>query len=93
MNQSFNCIWDALEDTPQDAELMRLRTRVLSSLRQEVEAEGTDFDRIADRLDTTADQARDVQEGNIDRLTLDALVRMAVTAKLKIDLSVSTSLR
>ena len=85
----FGDVWDALEDTPQAAANMRLRSEVLIAVEQEVRSWGVTQSKAADRLGVTQPRLNDLLRGKIDKFSLDALVELSVKAGLAVHLDVA----
>jgi predicted XRE-type DNA-binding protein len=84
----FKRVWDALEDSPEQATNMRLRSELLMALHARVEAWNTTQARAAKRLHITQPKLNDLLRGRIDKFGLDALVRLAEHAGLDVKLRV-----
>lgn len=85
-SQHFSSIWDALEDTPQDAANMRLRAKIMRTLCETVRAWELPQKDAAKRLGITQPRLNDVLNGKIDKFSLDALVNLSAAAKLEVDI-------
>ena len=81
-------IWDAIEDTPAEAENMKLRAKLMSALEQHIASKGWTQAEAARRLGVTQPRISDLKRGKIDLFALDGLVTMAVAAGLSIDLEI-----
>lgn len=88
-DEVFASVWDAIEDTPAEAENMRLRSRLLMALAGRIEEQGWTQSAAAERLGVTQPRVSDLVRGKVDLFSLDALVNMAVAAGLHVQLSVS----
>lgn len=84
--QTFSSVWDAIENTPAEAENMRLRSMLMTALQQRY-AETTQA-QAAKELGITQPRMSDLMRGKIHLFGLDALVNMAASAGLRIDLRV-----
>lgn len=84
----YKSVWDALEDSPEQAANMRLRSELLIALRRQVEAWHTTQARAATRLRITQPRLNDLLRGRIDKFSLDALVALAGPAGLEVRLKV-----
>ncbi|MDD1136414.1 XRE family transcriptional regulator [Pseudomonas sp. TNT2022 ID233] len=84
--QRFSSIWDALEDTPQEAANMRLRAKLMRTLCETIRAWELPQKEAAKRLGITQPRLNDVLNGKIDKFSLDALVNLSAAAKLEVDL-------
>lgn len=90
-DEIFDSVWDAIEDTPQEAENMRLRSTLLIALSQRIETEGWTQKDAASRLGVTQPRVSDLIRGKIDLFSLDALVNMVSAAGLHVDMTVSAA--
>lgn len=79
-NERFSSVWDAIEDTPEQAENMRLRAELMGRIADCVrEWEQTQIVAAA-RLGITQPRLNDLLNGRINRFSLDALVNISVPA-------------
>jgi predicted XRE-type DNA-binding protein len=86
--QRFASIWDALEDTPQEAANMRLRSKLMLELGKTVQAWELSQKEAAKRLGISQPRLNDVLSGKIDKFSLDALVNLSSSAHLTVDICV-----
>ena len=84
--QVFASVWDALEDSPEAAANMRLRSELLTALREAIAGWGMTQAQAARRLDVTQPRLNDLLRGRIDKFSLDALVLLAGRAGLVVHL-------
>jgi predicted XRE-type DNA-binding protein len=87
----FKNVWDALEDSPDQATNMRLRSELMMALHARVEAWNTTQARAAKRLRITQPRLNDLLRGRIDKFSLDFLVALAEHAGLDVKLKVRTA--
>ena len=87
-DEIYGSVWDAIEDTPQEAENMRLRSNLLIALSERIETEGWTQKDAAARLGVTQPRVSDLIRGKIDLFSLDALVNMVSAAGLHVDMTV-----
>jgi len=85
--QRFDSVWDALEDSPQEAANMRLRSKVMMELSKTIKAWGLSQKAAAKRLNITQPRLNDVLSGKINKFSLDALVNLSDAAQLGVDIS------
>lgn len=90
-DEIYGSVWDAIEDTPQEAENMRLRSTLLIALSRRIEIEGWTQKDAAARLGVTQPRVSDLIRGKIDLFSLDALVNMVSAAGLHVDMTVSAA--
>lgn len=85
----FASVWDAIEDTPEEAENMKLRSHLMMALKAHLTRAGLSQAEAAKQLGVTQPRVSDLMRGKINLFGLDALVNMAATAGLHIELRVS----
>ncbi len=86
--QKFASVLDAIEDTPEEAENMRLRSLLMTALRNHLLREELSQTEAALLLGVTQPRISDLMRGKINLFGLDALVNMTTAAGLRIELSV-----
>jgi predicted XRE-type DNA-binding protein len=84
----YASVWDAIEDTPADAENMKLRSALMIVIREHIKAKDWTHVEAAERLRVTQPLVAELMRGNIDRFDLDMLVKMAISAGLKVQMRV-----
>ncbi|MCY1441171.1 Helix-turn-helix domain protein [compost metagenome] len=88
-SQRFDNVWDAIEDSPEQAANMRLRSALLMAIMERVNSwEGTAAER-AQRLGITTPRYGNLKRGKIEAFSLDALVALADAAGLAVDWTIS----
>jgi predicted XRE-type DNA-binding protein len=88
---AFSSIWDALEDTPEAAENMRCRSKLMFALKEHIKAAGLSQAQAASALGVTQPRISDLVRGKINLFGLDALVNMAVAAGLRVEIKVGAA--
>ncbi|HZU90712.1 MAG TPA: XRE family transcriptional regulator [Stellaceae bacterium] len=81
-------MWDALEDTPAEAENMKLRARMMTAIRDAVAAWNISQAEAAKRLGVTQPRLNDLLRGRSEKFSLDALVALAGLAGLAVHLEI-----
>ena len=84
----FATVWDAVEDTPVAAGNMKLRSALMTGLKNYISRTEMSQAQAAKRLGVTQPRISDLMRGKIDLFGLDALVNMATAAGLRIELRV-----
>ena len=85
--QRFKSVWDALEDTPPDAENMKVRSGLMTAIVEHMEKiEGTQKEK-AKKIGITQPRLNDLLKGRINKFSLDALVGIAAAAGLEVILT------
>ena len=87
--QTFASVWDAIEDTPAEAENMRLRSSLMIALEEHIAREGLSQSRAAKVFGVTQPRVSDLMRGEIDLFGLDSLVNMLAAAGLHVELRVA----
>ncbi len=82
-------IWDAIEDTPAEAENMKLRAKLMTELEQHIASKGWTQAEAARHLGVTQPRISDLKRGKIDLFALDGLVTMAVAAGMTVEMNVT----
>jgi predicted XRE-type DNA-binding protein len=86
--KTFANVWDALEETPEDAANMRLRSELLAAVCDAVKAWRITQSQAANRLGVIQPRLNDLLRGRIDKFSLDALVtpgdRAGLTVRIEI---------
>jgi len=88
-NKSYASVWDAIEDTPAQAELMRQKSGLMMSLQDLIRASGMQQEAAARAMNATQEQISGLMTGKISQFTLDTMLAMAVAfgARVSIELT------
>lgn len=86
--QRFASVWDAIEDTPQEAENMKLRSALMMAIAARLSASEMGQAQAAKLLGVTQPRVSDLMRGKISLFGLDALVNMATAAGLHVELRI-----
>jgi predicted XRE-type DNA-binding protein len=84
----YTSVWDAIEDTPAEAENMKLRSALMIALKEYIKGEDWTQAEAAERLGVTQPRVSDLMRGKIDLFGLDTLVIMATSVGLKVQMRV-----
>ena len=87
-NERFDNVWDAIEDTPEEAENMKLRSTLMRALKDHISRTGLSQSQAAKLFGVTQPRISDLMRGKINLFGLDALVNMAAAAGLHVELHV-----
>jgi predicted XRE-type DNA-binding protein len=88
-NERFDSVWDAIEDTPAQAENMKLRSVLMTALEDYIAEHGLSQSQAAKLFGVTQPRVSDLVRGKIQLFGLDSLINMAAAAGLHIDLKVA----
>ncbi|MFC3864066.1 helix-turn-helix domain-containing protein [Alcaligenes aquatilis] len=87
-NQRFTSVWDAIEDTQEEAENMKLRSALLSTLKDHLTRIGMSQAQAAKLFGVTQPRISDLMRGKINLFGLDTLVSMASASGFHIEMRV-----
>lgn len=87
--QRFSSIWDAIEDTPQQAASMRARSELMMNLTEVIRERGITQGDAAALFGVTQPRVSDLMRGKINLFSLDTLIDMAATAGMSPTVKVS----
>lgn len=86
--QRFANVWDAIEDTPEEAENMKLRSILMTALKHHLARTEMSQEQAAKLLGVTQPRVSDLMRGKINLFGLDSLVNMATAAGLHIEMRI-----
>lgn len=78
--QRFTSVWDALEDTPQEAASMKARSSIMMALTEVIRERGMTQIEAAELFGVTQPRVSDLMRGKFNLFSLDTLIDMAATA-------------
>ena len=78
--QRFTSVWDALENTPQEAASMKARSALMMALAEVIRERGITQGVAAALFGVTQPRVSDLVRGKINLFSLDTLIDMAATA-------------
>ncbi len=87
-NKKFASVWDAIEDTPEAAENMKLRSALMMALKDHIVRAGLTQAQAAKRFGVTQPRVSDLMRGKIDLFAIDILVNMAIAAGLHVEMRI-----
>lgn len=86
--QTFKSVWDAIENTPEEAENMKLRSALMRDLQRHIGSRGWKQAEAAEVFHVTQPRISDLLRGKINLFSLDTLVNMVAAAGLHVDMRV-----
>ncbi|QLG96648.1 XRE family transcriptional regulator (plasmid) [Pseudomonas yamanorum] len=89
MSQHFENIWDAIEDTPAQAENMKVRSSLMIALKDRIEAQDLSQADAAKLFGVTQPRISDLMRGKITLFSIDTLINMLACAGLHIELTIA----
>jgi predicted XRE-type DNA-binding protein len=88
-NETFQSVWDAIENTAVEAESMKLRAKLMMALEEHIKLQGWTQAEAAKRFGVTQPRISDLVRGKINLFGLDTLVNMAVAAELHVEMRIA----
>ncbi len=85
-NERFARVWDAIENTPAEAENLELRSALMMALKEHIARTGLSQSQAAKLFGVTHPRVSDLVRGKINLFGLDALVNMASAAGLHVEM-------
>lgn len=90
-DKQFASVWDAIEDSPEQSQNMRLRSTLMMALKDRIERSGLTQTEAAALFGVTQPRISDLVRGKISVFGLESLVNMASAAGLQVQLQVGES--
>ncbi|MDE2259848.1 MAG: XRE family transcriptional regulator [Betaproteobacteria bacterium] len=84
----FDSVWDAIEDTPQEAASMKVRAAILIAIQEYLKEKNMTQADAASLLGVTQPRVSDLMRGKIELFSLDTLVNMVSTTGREIEVRV-----
>jgi predicted XRE-type DNA-binding protein len=88
VGQTFDNVWDALEDSPAAAANMTARSDLMIEIQAAVAGWSLTQAAAAKRLGITQPRLNDLLKGRINKFSLDALMNLAAAAGLRVTVQV-----
>ena len=76
----FTSVWDAIENTPQEAASMKARSSLMMELTAVIQERGMTQAEAAELFGVTQPRVSDLMRGKVNLFSLDTLMDMASTA-------------
>ena len=89
LENTFNSVWDALEDDPIRAQNLRLRSKLLIQITQKLDSLNLSQVKIAEKLEITQPRVCALKQGKITKFRLDSLVDIAHRLGLSVSLKIA----
>lgn len=86
--QSFDNVWDALEDTQVEAASMTMRSNLMIAIERQIQKWKLTQAASARRLGITQPRLNDLLRGKIEKFSLDTLVDLAGKAGVEVHMQI-----
>lgn len=80
----FLSVWDAIEDNPGQAEVMKIRSDLMRSIRERIAEAGWGPAEAAARCGVTGPRLAEIFSGKVDAFTIEELVRVGINLGLRV---------
>jgi len=87
-SKRYASVWDAIEDTPGQAENLKIRSALMQELAAHIIRAGMTQSAASQQLGVTQPRISDLMRGKIDLFSIDTLVNMLPAAGLHVDLRI-----
>lgn len=87
VKKRFESVWDAIEDTPGEAEAMKVRAQLLRAVQKKINATGMSQAAAAKLLKVTQPRISDLLRGKIDLFSAEMLIDMLRSLGTQVKLS------
>jgi len=88
-DERYASVWDAIENTPAEAENLKLRSALMIALEEHIKRKGWSQSEAAQRFSVTQPRVSDLMRGKIPLFGLDTLVNMAVAVGLQVEMPIA----
>ncbi|HEI6965321.1 TPA: XRE family transcriptional regulator [Yersinia enterocolitica] len=82
--QTFDSVWDAISETPEQAENMKVRSLLIQALNAWIERKGLTPTEAANALGLTQPRVSELMHGKIQLFSIDKLISIMARAGLHI---------
>jgi predicted XRE-type DNA-binding protein len=89
MSEHYESVWDAIEDTPGDAENMKVRSDLMIFLTELIRSRRLTQKAAAKLFGVTQPRISDLMRGKINLFAIDGLINMLATAGMRIEVCVT----
>ena len=89
--ESYESVWDAIADTPQEAANLRARADLMREIAAIVQAKGWTQAEAAAQCGVTQPRMNDLLRGRVARFSLDALVNIATALGKRVRVAIEAA--
>ncbi len=87
-SERFESVWDAIGETPEEAQNLRLRSELITALQDIIRRKKWTQTKAAKVLGVTGPRVSDLMRDKMELFALESLVKMASAAGLRLELKV-----
>lgn len=89
--ESYESVWDAIADTPEEAANLRTRSELMMQIGAIIKENGWKQAEAAKRCGVTQPRINDLVRGRISRFSIDALVNIATALGRRVHLALKAA--
>jgi len=86
--QTFSSVWDAIEDSKEQALNLKVRSRLMSALCEELNRRHLSQPKAALLLGVTQPRISDLKRGRVDLFSIDTLINMLGTLETPVSIEI-----
>ena len=90
-HESYNSVWDAISDTPEQAANLRARAELMQQIVALIKASDWKQTEAAKQCGVTQPRISDLLRGRVSRFSLDALVNIATALGQRVHLALKAA--
>ncbi len=83
---TFKNVWDAIADTPEEAQNLKARSTLMLAVTQHIQKENLTQAQAAKLLGVTQPRVSDLMRGKIDLFSVDTLIQLLYSAGLQVEM-------
>ncbi|TAL86966.1 MAG: XRE family transcriptional regulator [Rhodanobacter sp.] len=91
MHETYDSVWDAISDTPEQAANLRARAELMQQIVALIKASGWKQTEAAKHCGVTQPRINDLLRGRVSRFSLDALVNIATALGQRVHLALKAA--
>lgn len=89
--KNYKCVWDAIEDTPELAANMRIRSELMQQLSKIIKKSGWNQFEAAKHCGVTQPCIDDLLCGRLSHFSLDALISIATSIGSRVHMTIEST--
>ncbi len=86
MNERFENVWDAIEESPEEPENMKLRSSLMTALHGHITRSSLSQTQASKAFSVTQPRISDRMRGKIDLFSIDSRINLLTAAVLRVEL-------
>lgn len=86
---AYGSVWDALADTPAEAENLKVRSTLMSAIKDKIDEFGWSQSVAARNMGITQPRVSDLVNGKLSRFSVDTLINLGATVGVHITVNLN----